>query len=104
MRNLTARWRCYTAPVNFEWDKGKAEANLGKHGVSFEEARAVFDDPLYADFYDPDHSDDEHRYIIIGQSKQGRLLLVSYAERGGVLRLISSRGVTPAERRAYEEG
>jgi uncharacterized protein len=90
--------------VNFEWDEGKAEANLEKHGVSFEEAQTVFDDPLYVDFYDPDHSSGEHRYIIIGLSKQGRLLLVSYTERGGTTRLISSREVTPAERKAYEEG
>ena len=75
-----------------------------EHGVSFEETQTVFDDPLYVDFYDPDHSADEHRYIIIGQSGQGRLLLVSYSDRGGVTRLISSRDVTPAERKAYEEG
>ncbi len=90
--------------MNFEWDEEKAEANLGKHGVSFDEARTVFDDPLYVDFYDPDHSYEEHRYIIIGHSRQGRLLLVSYTERGDVLRLISSREATPAERRTYEEG
>ena len=90
--------------MNFEWDEGKAEANLGKHGVSFDEAGTVFDDPLYVDFYDPDHSYDERRYIIIGRSQAGRLLLVSYTERGETLRLISSREVTPAERRAYEEG
>jgi uncharacterized DUF497 family protein len=90
--------------MSFEWDEEKAEANLGKHGVSFDEAQTVFDDPLYVDFYDPDHSSDEHRYIIIGQSQQGRLLLVSYTERGEVLRLISSRKVTAAERKAYEEG
>ena len=70
------------------------------HGVSFEEAQTVFDDPLYVDFYDPDHSYDEHRYIIIGLSKQGRLLLVSYTERDGTTRLISSREVTLAERKA----
>ena len=90
--------------MNYEWDEAKAEVNLGKHGVSFEEARTVFDDPLYVDFYDPDHSYDEHRYIIIGQSNQGRLLLVSYTERVDVIRLISSREVMPAEGRAYEEG
>ena len=90
--------------MNFEWDEEKAEVNLGKHGVSFEEAQTVFDDPLYVDFYDPDHSSEEHRYIIIGQSRPGRLLLVSYTERGGITRLIGSRGVTPAERKAYEEG
>ncbi|MBV9928515.1 MAG: BrnT family toxin [Acidobacteria bacterium] len=90
--------------MNFEWDEEKAEANLVKHGVSFDEARTVFYDPLYIDFFDPDHSYDEHRYIIVGQSRQGRLLLVSYTERGDILRLISSREVTAAERRAYEEG
>lgn len=86
------------------WDEEKARVDLEKHGVSFDEAETVFDDPLYVDFYDPDHSYDEHRYIIIGESNRGRLLLVSYAERGGALRLISSREATPAERKVYEEG
>ncbi|HEV2863361.1 MAG TPA: BrnT family toxin [Pyrinomonadaceae bacterium] len=90
--------------MNFEWAEEKGAANLKKHGVSYEEAATVFDDPLYVDFYDPDHSYDEHRYIIIGQSGRGRLLAVSYAERGNTLRLISSREATPAERKAYEEG
>ncbi|HLM58154.1 MAG TPA: BrnT family toxin [Pyrinomonadaceae bacterium] len=90
--------------MNFGWDEVKAAANLEKHGVSFEEAKTIFDDPLYVDFYDPDHSYDEHRYIIIGQSAQGRLLIVSYTESGDALRLISSREVTPAERKDYEEG
>ena len=58
-------------------DEEKANANLAKHDVSFDEAKTIFDDPLYIDFYDPDHSQDEHRYIMIGQSGQGRLLLVS---------------------------
>ncbi|HJQ33047.1 MAG TPA: BrnT family toxin [Pyrinomonadaceae bacterium] len=89
--------------MNFGWDERKARANLAKHGVSFEEARAVFDDPLYVDFYDPEHSYDEHRYIIVGRSNQGRLLLVSYAESDDTLRLISARELTPAERRIYEE-
>jgi uncharacterized DUF497 family protein len=90
--------------MTFEWDEEKARANLEKHGVSFDEAQTVFDDPLYIDFYDPEHSYEEHRYIILGESRQGRLLLVSYTERGGVTRLISSRETTPAERRDYEEG
>jgi uncharacterized protein len=90
--------------MEFEWDEEKAAANLAKHGVSFEEARTVFDDPLYVDFYDPNHSSEEHRYIIIGESRQGRLLLVSYTERGDVTRLISAREVTRSEREAYEEG
>ena len=90
--------------MGFEWDEEKATANLAKHGVSFEEARTIFDDPLYVDFYDPNHSSEEHRYIIIGLSRHGRLLLVSYTERGEVTRLISAREVTRSEREAYEEG
>ncbi len=90
--------------MEFEWDEEKAAANLAKHGVSFEEAGTIFDDPLYVDFYDPDHSSGEHRYIIIGESRQGRLLVVSYTEPGDVTRLISAREVTRSEREAYEEG
>ena len=90
--------------MEFEWDETKAAANLANHSVSFEEAKSIFDDPLYVDFYDPDHSQDEHRYIIIGLSRQGRLLLVSYTERDGMIRLINAREVTRSEREAYEEG
>jgi uncharacterized protein len=71
---------------------------------SFGEAKTVFDDPLYIDFYDPDHSDDEERYIIIGESQQRRLLIVSYTERDHKTRLINAREVTPKERKDYEEG
>jgi uncharacterized DUF497 family protein len=88
----------------FEWDAAKATVNLSKHGVSFAEAQTVFDDPLYVDFYDPDHSDEEHRYIIIGKSRRDRLLMVSYIERDDTIRMISARELTPAERKAYEEG
>ena len=90
--------------MQFEWDSAKATANIRKHGVSFDEAKTVFDDPLYVDFHDPDHSDGEPRYIIIGQSRQRRLLMVSYTERNDTMRIIGSREVTPAEREAYEEG
>jgi uncharacterized protein len=90
--------------VDFEWDEAKSAANFEKHGVSFADAATVFGDPLYVDFYDPDHSSDENRYLIIGASKEGRLLIVSYTERSGVVRLISARDVTPTERKAYEEG
>jgi uncharacterized DUF497 family protein len=90
--------------MEFEWDEVKAAANLAKHGVSFEEAKTVFDDPLYVDFYDPDHSIDEHRYIIIGESQRGQLLIVSYTERDNVIRLIGAREVTGSERETYEEG
>ncbi len=90
--------------MRFEWDENKAASNLSKHGVSFEEAKTVFDDPLYVDFYDPDHSDEEQRYLIVGESNQGRLLIVSYTERGDSIRLISARVVTRSEREVYEEG
>ena len=89
--------------MEFKWNKKKAARNLADHGVSFDEAKTVFDDPLYVDFYDLDHSIDEHRFIIIGQSQQGRLLIASYTERHGTTRLISARELTSAERRKYEE-
>jgi hypothetical protein len=90
--------------MKFEWDDDKAVTNLSKHGVSFDEAKKVFDDPLYVDFYDPDHSDDEERYLIVGKSNQGRLLIISYTERKNSIRIISAREVTRSEREAYEEG
>jgi uncharacterized DUF497 family protein len=89
--------------VTFEWDGTKAAANLSKHGVGFDEAQTVFNDPLFVDFYDPDHSADEPRYIIIGESNQKRLLIVSYTDRVNAIRLISARELTPTEREAYEE-
>ncbi|MEN3331883.1 MAG: uncharacterized protein V7641_1248 [Blastocatellia bacterium] len=90
--------------MRFEWDDVKAAVNLAKHGVSFDEAKTVFNDAFYVDFYDPEHSTEEQRYIIIGESQEGRLLMVSYTERNDMIRIISSREVTPAEREAYEEG
>ncbi|MCG8365719.1 MAG: BrnT family toxin [Pseudanabaenales cyanobacterium] len=90
--------------MQFGWNDDKAASNLSKHGVSFEEAKTVFDDPLYVDFYDPDHSENENRYLIVGESDRGRLLIVSYTERGNSIRLISAREVTRNERKAYEEG
>jgi uncharacterized DUF497 family protein len=89
--------------VTFEWDEAKAAANLAKHRVAFDEAKTVFDDQLYVDFYDPDHSVDEPRYIIVGRSRQGRLLIVSYTGRDGAIRLINARELTSTEREAYEE-
>jgi len=90
--------------MEFQWDEAKAAANLAKHGVSFEEAKTVFDDRLYVDFYDPKHSLNEHRYIIIGQSNQRRVLIVSYIERNDAIRLINARELTRGERRDYEKG
>ena len=88
----------------FEWDKNKAAKNLSKHQVSFDEAKTVFEDPLYIDFYDPDHSESEERYLIVGRSEQNKVLIVSYTERENVIRIISARKVTKAERKFYEEG
>ena len=68
--------------MELEWDDAKAEANLRKHGVSFTEAMTVFGDPLSLTGYDPDHSDDEDRYITVGLSADGRLLIVSHTDRG----------------------
>ena len=90
--------------MTFEWDQQKAQSNLVKHNVSFEEAQTVFDDPLYVDFYDPDHSQNENRYIIIGASSMGHTLLVSYTERGNITRIISAKKVTKQEFKAYQEG
>ena len=90
--------------MKFEWDKNKADKNLGKHRVSFDEAKTIFDDPLYVDFYDVDHSAEEERYLIVGKSNQGKLLIVSYTERKESIRIISAREVTRSEREAYEEG
>ena len=88
--------------VLFEWDAGKAEANLRKHQVSFDEAQTVFTDDFSVAMLDPDHSDKEDRLIIIGMSDKRRLLVVIYAERGKRIRLISARKATHAERRDYE--
>lgn len=90
--------------MKFDWDAGKAVANLAKHGVDFDEARSVFDDPLFVDFHEPDHSNDEPRYILVGESRRGRLPMVSYTERGDTIRIISSRELTERERKAYEGG
>ncbi|HSS52550.1 MAG TPA: BrnT family toxin [Thermoanaerobaculia bacterium] len=89
--------------TEFEWDEDKAEANLAKHGLSFEEALTVFDDPLAAIFDDEGHSTQELREIIIGHSSQGRLVLVSFTERSKAIRIIGARPTTRRERERYEE-
>lgn len=87
----------------FEWDSDKAELNLANHDVSFEEAQSVFYDPLSLTTYDQSHSDDEIRYIDIGQSLNYRLLVVVYTERDTTIRIISARKATAHERRQYEQ-
>lgn len=89
--------------MNFEWDLRKAAQNLRKHGVSFHEAATVFGDPLSMTYQDPDHSTIEQRFITIGTSGAGRLLIVAHADRGENARIISARKVTRREREQYEE-
>ncbi len=90
-------------PLNFEWDAEKAEANLKRHSISFEECTTIFSDPLSVTISDPDHSIGENRYIDIGHSARGRILLVVYTEREDNIRIISCREATRRERGYYEE-
>ena len=89
--------------MEFEWDESKASANLKKHGVSFEEAKTVFNNPLAVIFDDEAHSIGEQREIIIGHSYKNQLLLVSFTERPTAIRLISARVATLTERADYEQ-
>jgi hypothetical protein len=89
--------------MNFEWDPRKAEVNLRKHGISFTEAGTVFGDELATTVPDPDHSDEEDRFITIGWSNRGRLLMISHTDRGDRIRIISARELTPRERKDYEK-
>ncbi|NUN64482.1 BrnT family toxin [Pseudanabaena biceps] len=86
----------------FDWDEEKAKSNLAKHGISFDEATSIFDDPLFLTFADPEHSLQEQRFLIMGESARGRLLVVSYTDRKEITRLISARPATRKERKAYE--
>ena len=90
--------------MEFEWNPDKAELNRENHGISFEEAATVFNDSLSVTFPDPDHSVGESRYVIIGVSRFGQLLIVSHTDRGVKVRIISARKATRQERRFYEEG
>lgn len=90
--------------LKFEWNEDKAEANLAKHGVSFEEAASVFGDPLALTFRDPDHSISEERWLTFGVSYSDRLLVVAHAERGRSIRIVSARRATRHERGIYEHG
>lgn len=87
--------------LEFEWDPEKAETNGTKHGVSFEEAMTVFGDPLGRLVDDPEHSQEEERFVLFGRSSAGRLLAVMHTERGRALRIISAREMTPKERKQY---
>jgi uncharacterized DUF497 family protein len=89
--------------IEFEWDPEKARKNLRKHRVSFQEAATIFGDPLSMTFPDPDHSVREGRYITIGQSNFGNVLMVSHTDRGKAIRLISARRATRREKESHNE-
>jgi uncharacterized protein len=89
--------------VRFGWDPKKAEENLKNHGIDFREAATVFDDPLSTTFPDTDHSVSERRFLIIGLSAPGQILVVSHTETRDTIRIISARTATRRERRFYEE-
>jgi len=90
--------------MEFEWESAEAESNKRKHGVSFAEAMTVLADTLSLTGYDPDHSEEEDRYITMGLSAEGRLLVVSHTDRGDKVRIISARKASRRERRDYEDG
>ena len=89
--------------INFEWDNNKALINIKKHGVTFEEAGTVFFDENAILFDDPDHSEVEERFLILGISDQNKMLIVSHCYRGedGVIRIISARKATKTETKQY---
>jgi uncharacterized protein len=90
--------------MEFEWDESKAAVNLKKHNVSFEEAKTVFNNPLAVIFDDQAHSSiNEQREIMIGHSRQNRLLLVSFTERSNAIRIISARLANRRESEDYEQ-
>ena len=89
--------------IQFEWDPTKARMNLRKHGVPFREAASVLRDPLGITIFDPDHSEEEDRFITFGFSGGGRLLMVAHTDRAERIRIISARELSREEREAYEE-
>jgi uncharacterized DUF497 family protein len=92
-----------TVKPNFEWDPDKAEKNISKHEVDFDEASSIFDDPMFITFLDEEISINEERYITLGLSDRGRMLLVAHAERKDRIRIISARKATKNEEKFYQE-
>ena len=90
--------------MEFEWDEIKAATNERKHGVSFNEAMTIFSDSQSVTGYDPQHADDEDRYITVGLSLLGRTLIVSHTDRGDTIRIISARAANRRERKDYQDG
>ena len=89
--------------LEFEWDPRKARANLLKHGISFEEAATVFGDPLTLTIADPDHSEREHRFVTLGETASGKIVVVIHADRNTAIRIISARAATRREHHDYTE-
>ena len=89
--------------IDFEWDPEKAAKNLFKHGISFNEAARVFLDRYSLTTSDPRHSGEEQRFLELGMSEEGQILVVSFTLRGEVVRIISCRLARPSERKRYEE-
>lgn len=89
--------------LKFEWDENKSKLNLRKHGIDFREGKTVFNDPFAITIDDPDHSDMEERYIDIGISSKGRILVVWYTERNSNIRIIGCRKANNIERDHYEK-
>jgi uncharacterized DUF497 family protein len=91
--------------IKFDWDKNKAKSNLVKHKVSFEEAQSVFDDDDARLIFDPDHSEDEDRFVLLGLSCSLKILVVvhCYKDKDNIIRLISARKATKSEEKNYKE-
>lgn len=89
--------------LTFEWDRRKATSNLKKHGVSFVEAATAFADPLSLTIADPDHSEDQERFLLLGVSHRAHLIVVAHTESGERIRIISARRASALERKSYEE-
>lgn len=89
--------------LRFEWDPAKAASNERKHGVAFQEAATAFGDPLSLTVSDPDHSVGEARFVLVGVTHRGRLVVVAHVEAEDKIRIISARPASKAERRSYEQ-
>ena len=100
---LINTYNVHVIELNFEWDGRKEKANINKHGVSFNEARTVFYDENALQFFDPDHSEDEDRFILLGMHFKLRILVVYHCFRMGenVVRIISARKANSNEEHAY---
>ena len=89
--------------LKFEWDRRKAVLNIKKHGVSFEDAATAFGDPFSVTIHDPKHSDDEDRFLLLGETQDKKLVVVAHTDRKDTIRLINARPATRQEREDYEK-